>query len=231
MKYIEKRSLVGMDWHDSRDYTTYIGKKSDPDDLDITGLNPTLLIADDILKEMEGFGYTVTDCTDTILEKYGIEEGNIPSFQNLVEILQNKKNWKYEDEHGLFFSIVFDGNSFVRVLTDISGYGSDINYRVMRTPDNEVRYLALEEIYAPYKGAYTIQRIYDEPFLSMAEAKEAIKKIPSKREGYSTARVVQIASLAQIESDHFKKWFSNNQKMKKAEQEEPGRFLLTARGL
>lgn len=231
MLYIKKETHLGFDWHDAHVLTGYIPKnKAEEGDFDITGLNPTLLIADDIIDKLKnGVGYTSEDAEGNV-EEEKITESYIPSFQEMVEILSEKKRWELPEEASNCISafISYDDGA-VKCSTNTCGYDSTSYYDVFEVSDEQVRYLAIEEIYAPYKGAYTIQRIYDNPFTSYKEAKAALDKIPAVRERYDTGRVVLIASTENIKEDHFKNWFSNNMKLKQAEEADPGKFYLSVR--
>ena len=229
IKILQKTTHVGFDWHDSFSLTEYITKKSAKEgDFDITGLNPTLLIADDIFNKLNGIGFDSED-SEGNREEERIKENYIPSFQEIVKILSNKERWTLSQEASDYISAsIYYEDGSVTCSCNTCGFDDTSHYEVIDIPDEQVRYAALEEIYAAFKGAYTIQRIYDEPFKTYEEAKAALEKIPAERENYSTGRYIQIISSKYMENEHFKFFFSNNMKMKQAEEANPGKFYLRA---
>ncbi|MBO4847255.1 MAG: hypothetical protein J5525_13300 [Lachnospiraceae bacterium] len=239
MKIIEKTIIQGMDWHDMCILIDYINrhntttvlsepiKNANEPNFDITGLSPDLLIADDIYNILNDMGIE-TSSIDGIVEKESIPKEKIPRFQEIVTCLSEKREWTLDnDVYDYSAEICFKDDGAISLCTNTNGFQYNTSYRVKDIPDKDVLYLALEEIYAPYKGAYTIQRIYEKPFKTYKEAKEALDRIPDSREGYDTAKVVQIASVADTESRNFDTWFKANMKMKAYEEQNPGTFLLS----
>lgn len=167
MKIIEKSIFRGFDWHDSFILTQYLSGKN-------------------------GYDVSDEDCMDLIARDVGgmLSERNYPSWENLTANIRNgisfKDSQKYEAGH---FECSFE-NGEVKVSTDTGGFDYDVEYFVIDI--KEPRYVAVEEFYAPFKGAYTIQRTYWPPFKAYEEAERALKKTLAHPEYYRTGKLVLI---------------------------------------
>ena len=186
LKIVERAIFRGIDWHDKYFLTQYLhGEKG----YDVTGEDCMAIIANAVKEQLS--------------------ETQFPSLKAMIDNIRNGISFveRYEDSNGYVEVALEDG--IVRVDSDSSGFSHNEDYHVIDI-DNPV-YVAVEEFYAPFKGAFTIQRTYWPPFGTYEEAEKALEKIPKRPSHFKTGKVVLIFDRSDFEPNgHSEHWLKVN---------------------
>ncbi len=188
MKTILKTVFSGYDWHDMCDmsqFLTFYGSENLGDHADD-------ILIKDIYEELKNLGYENTYYEGEKLVTKAEMLPNLPAFDVVRENILNKKAFSCKDmDSPVTADILFkDKGADVKISANMCGYQYSVSYMIndIETP----MYMAVEEFLAPFKGAFTIQRTYEEPTRSKKIAKEALTRIPDKREGYNTHKYIAV---------------------------------------
>lgn len=218
IKVLTVDSFEGMDWHDQFDTRRYlrIGNSTDElqNALDISGI-PTETIAqaimDNMLDALNSLGHSYEQDGKTVEYKFAYTLDKDALLKSIVDSLHNLPAPEIslvDNESGICASIRFKPNK-ISCYCDLVQYEYNLHWRISTI--NNPLYFAIEEFYAPAKGAFTVERTYTMPFKTYEEAYQAMLKIPATRPDYRTGRSVQIMDVpADPEEQKKNPWFRQN---------------------
>lgn len=190
--------FMGIDWHDDH---TRVKRLSLGDNYFIPDECINDIIAKDAFETISEYAETYDGKTTYFYKNHA------PAVEDIKNIINNRSEWSYmaEDEYHIATISCDEPDCIIKV--DLSTeYEYIIRYYITRIPVDKIAYLPIEAWYAPWKGAFTVQRCYtDKAFSSFEEADAFNKSLPELDRSCAYERYVEIIDADTLNNSE---WFT-----------------------
>lgn len=210
MKVLEARTTAGMDWHD-----TYVKYDFLTQDESYNISDPDKAIAEYVFKEIKALDEFLTKFEDAQLVLPSVDEilkcltdEDVEISLGVKPLLDKDGNPAFSeyDEYIYEYSVEFDGKKLYFEYK-FGQSTSTTEFAVKEIPDENVRYIACENILVPFRGVPSIQRFYTAPVKDLEDAKEILENIQTREEWPVSRRELLIADIDEIIQTT---WFAQN---------------------